>query len=286
MKMVIAFVLAACGSDSASIDAQPNNGDDGSVDVPGSMGCGAAGAPTGSADVMITVGGVERRYIRAVPASYDGSRPLSLIFAWHGRGSNGTQAQQYFGIEAAAGADAIVVYPFGLPVSATPSDTGWELTANGRDVALFDAIQKQITDQYCVGRTYSMGHSFGGYMSNTLACARGGTAPSAVRAIAPVAGGGPFGTCAGTPVSAIIIHGMTDAVVPFTQGQDSYNQWRTKAGCDATSQAITPSPCVANDGCDGGLVVRWCAHGETTFMGHGWPTFVAGAAWQLFRDSP
>lgn len=287
--VAIAIVLVGCGTDGASgSDASLVDGGgvaDASIDAPQSMGCGSSGA-TGLADLRITVNAVERRYLRSVPASYDGSRPLALIFAWHGRGGNGMIARQYFGIEAAAGADAIVVYPFGLPVSSTPTDTGWELTPNGRDVALFDAIQTELRQQYCIGRTYSMGHSFGGYMSNTLACARGGTAVEAVRAIAPVAGGGPFGQCSGAPVSAIVIHGTSDAVVPFSEGENAHASWRTKAGCETTSMPIAPSPCVADDGCDNGLVVRFCPHTETANSGHGWPSFVAGAVWQLFRDSP
>ena len=76
-----------------------------------------------------------------------------MIFAWHGRTGSGTRARQYFGIEAAVGDAAIVVYPHGLPVTADPTDTGWELTATGRDIALFDAIQAEVTTRYCVGRT-------------------------------------------------------------------------------------------------------------------------------------
>ena len=54
-----------------------------------------------------------------------------------------------------------------------------------------------------------------------------------MRAIAPVAGGGPFGTCPGDPVSAVIMHGMNDLVVPFTQGEGSRDTWRSDAGCEA-----------------------------------------------------
>jgi poly(3-hydroxybutyrate) depolymerase len=285
--LLVAALVACDSNDAATGDANVST-DDGpsTIDASGSSGCGQAGAVTGVVNGTITVGNVERGYIRVVPANYDPARPYPLIFAWHGRTGSGTLARQYFRIEQAAGDAAIFVYPHGLPVTADPNDTGWELTATGRDIALFDALQAEISASYCVGRTYSMGHSFGGYMSNALGCFRGGTASGKVRAIASIAGGGPFGACSGDPISAAIIHGMSDQVVAFSQGQASRDAWRTDAGCETTSMPIDPSPCVAYDGCDNGLVVRFCAHNETTNGGHGWPTFAAPTAWQLFRDSP
>ena len=286
--ILIIAVLAACDSkDSATSDASVST-DDGSssIDAPGSIACGQAGAMTGVYNGTIMVGCVERAYVRVVPANYDPERAYPLIFAWHGRTGSGTLARQYFRIEQAAGDAAIIVYPHGLPVTADPNDTGWELTANGRDIALFDALQAEISASYCIGRTYSMGHSFGGYMSNSLACYRGGTAAGKVRAIAAIAGGGPFGACSGDPISAAIIHGMSDQVVAFSQGEGSRDAWRTDAGCETTSMPIDPAPCVAYDGCDNGLVVRFCAHNETAGGGHGWPTFAAPTAWKLFQDSP
>jgi polyhydroxybutyrate depolymerase len=284
-------VLAACGSDEAS---NPDGGgggdgapDDGAtIDGPASSACGGPAGPTGAMPGTITVGGTARTYVRFVPPGYDSSRAYPLIFAWHGRGGNGNNARLYFGIEAAAAGEAIIVYPDGLPVTSNPADTGWELGAAGRDVALFDALQAELASTYCIGRTYSMGHSFGGYMSNALACHRGGSAPTAVRAIAPFAGGGPFGNCAGDPVSAVIMHGIEDMIVLFTEGEASRNTWRTEAGCEMTSQPIDPSPCVVYDGCDGGLTVRFCAHGDTSNAGHGWQPFAAPAAWALFQASP
>lgn len=291
MKRIALLGLLVAGCDSSSStspDATPGSDGtttDGAIDGPTSMGCGTAGAATGVVTETISVGGVDRTYLRVVPANYDPMRPYPLIFAWHGRTGSATLARQYFRIETAATDNAIIVYPQGLSVSSDPADTGWILTASGRDVALFDAIQDAVTTSYCVGRTYSMGHSFGGYMSNSLGCYRGGTAPGAVRAIASIAGGGPNGTCSGEPLSALIIHGMSDGVVPFTQGTGSRDVWRTEAACATTTQPITPSPCVAYDGCTTGLDVQFCAHTETAGNGHGWPAFAPGAAWALFQDS-
>lgn len=288
--LVLTVVLVACGGgggDAPSPDGGgglPDGGGTG-ADAARSDGCGVA-SPTGRVDGMIDVGGAARTYILDVPTGYDPSQPYPLIFAWHGRGGSGSLARMYFGIGGLAGSAALIVYPDGLPVSATPGDTGWELTEAGRDVALYDAILADLAARYCVGRVYSMGHSFGGYMSNTVACYRGGTGPLATRAIAPIAGGGPFTACGGDPVSAVVIHGMQDMVVPFTQGEGSRDRWRDDAGCMTASTPITPSPCIEYGGCTAGLTVRFCAHAETAGMGHGWPSWAAGAAWELFQASP
>jgi polyhydroxybutyrate depolymerase len=295
LSLVISMIVvpaAACNGGDGDVDLDAGNGGDGgggggapAIDAAPTAGCGTT-QPTGVQNGTIAVAGADRTYVLFVPAGYDPSRPTPLVFAWHGRTGTAANARAYFGIEAASAGAAIVVYPQGLPVSADPGDTGWELTATGRDVMFYDALSARLRDTYCVGSAYSMGHSFGGYMSNALGCFRGGTDPGEVRAIAPIAGGGPFGACPGDPVSAVVIHGMTDMVVPFTQGEGSRDVWRGDAGCELTSSAITPSPCVAYDGCDGGRAVRWCAHGETAFMGHGWPSWAAAATWALFQATP
>ncbi len=288
--LAVAFIVACGGGDDA-ID--PGDGDGGvigdgdasMVDAVPSGGCGtpqASGVQNGTIDVA----GTARTYVLFVPAGYDAMRPTPLVFAWHGRTGTAANARAYFGIEAAAAGAAIIVYPQGLPVSSDPNDTGWELTANGRDLAFYDALSARLRDTYCIGPAYSMGHSFGGYMSNAVACYRGGVDPGEVRAIAPVAGGGPFGQCPGDPVSAVVMHGMNDSVVPFTQGEASRDFWRADASCDTASTPIDPSPCVAYAGCDGGRTVRFCAHADTAFGGHGWPSWAARAAWDLFVATP
>ncbi|MDB4961180.1 MAG: hypothetical protein JWP01_1179 [Myxococcales bacterium] len=285
MKRIGLFVLAlaACDSGGSANPDAPTGRDSTLPDGPLSMGCGTADPITGVTTETIMVAGVARSYLRVVPASYDPMRPYPLIFAWHGRTGTAAGARSYFGVTAAVADNAIVVYPQGLAVTAEPSDTGWDLTAAGRDVALYDAIHTAVTSTYCVGSTFSMGHSFGGYMTNALACYRGGA--TGIRAIASIAGGGPGPSCPGDPVSALVIHGMGDSVVPFSEGTGSRDRYRTDAACGTMTQPITPSPCVAFDGCSAALAVRFCAHTETAGSGHGWPAFAAGASWQLFQDS-
>jgi poly(3-hydroxybutyrate) depolymerase len=126
---------------------------------------------------------------------------------------------------------------------------------------------------------FATGHSFGGFFSNTLGCARG----NMFRAIAPVAGGGPAGVCAGQ-VAAWVAHGDGDMVVPTVLGENSVGAWRMANGCSERSMPTEPDPCVAYTGCDDGYDVVWCLHTESG-MGigaHTWPTFGGTAIWNFF----
>lgn len=241
-------------------------------------GCGVA-AEEGAQDRMIEVAGAQRHYIVVIPAGYDANKPYPVVFAWHGLGGSGMLARAYFGIEMASQGEAILVYPDGLPLPAMGNQTGWDLADGGVDVQFFDAMLAELGTSACIdaSRVFSAGHSFGGYMSNSLGCFRGGT----VRAIAPVAGGGPFGACTGQ-VAAWLAHGTLDAVVPFTQGTDSRDHWADANGCGVQADPIDPPPCTAFVGCDAGFPVHWCEHDEADFMGHGWPSWAGAGIWQFF----
>jgi poly(3-hydroxybutyrate) depolymerase len=229
--------------------------------------------------VELDVDGTARTYELSIPAEYDPATPYPVVFAFHGRGGDGALAALYFGVEAQAAGAAIFVYPDGLPLANMGNQTGWDLTANGVDVAFFDALRAELDAQLCLDpeRLFATGHSFGGYFSNTLGCARG----DVLRAIAPVAGGGPFFTC-NTPVAAWIAHGNLDETVPVSEGEGSRDTWLGYDGCGATSQPTSPAPCVAYDGCSAGTPVVWCAHDEPDMGGHAWPSFAAEGIWGFF----
>jgi poly(3-hydroxybutyrate) depolymerase len=246
----------------------------GSGGSPSSSGCGKSSA-VGTQALSIDVGGTARTFVLSVPQSYQPSTPLALVFAWHGMGGSGSGAQAYFGIEQQAAGAAIFVYPDGLPVNG--GETGWDLDLAGPDVAFFDAVRAQIEADYCidVAREFSTGHSFGGYMTNTVGCARA----SLLRGIAPVAGGGPWGACDPAPLSALVIHGSNDTTVDPAEGQASLDYWRSHASCSDASQPIEPAGCVEYPGCVAGRVL-FCSHDE----GHNWPALAPAAVWGFFAS--
>jgi poly(3-hydroxybutyrate) depolymerase len=293
-RILFVLALAGCGgSSSATPDASdPDQADAGDVaDAPGpgapdarpTSGCGNASAGVGLVEDSITIRGVERTFLIAVPSDYDANVQYSLVFAFHGLGSNASQARYYFGVEEASSGAAIMVYPNGLPKYGNGSQTGWDWSLTGEDVDLVDSLLEVTTSTYCIdsSRIFATGHSHGGYFSNFLACARA----SVLRAIAPVAGGGPFYvSCESDGVAAWIAHGIHDSTVAFSYGEGSRDYWRTHNGCATTSTNTTPSPCVAYDGCDSGFPVVWCAHEETEFGGHWWPSFAPQAIWDFFAS--
>ena len=246
-----------------------------------SGGCGMAAPFVGAMDQTIMVEGVERSYILALPDGYDPAQAYPLVFAWHGRGGDASTARLYFKVEEAAQGAAIFVYPNGLPLADMQNQTGWDLDPNNEDFALFDALLAEMNAKLCLdGRVFSTGHSFGGYMSNQLGCFRG----DVVRAIGPVAGGGPYGGACVGQVAAWLAHGNMDMVVPFTEGENSRDHWAAANGCDAVTEAVDPAPCTAFTGCDDGFPVTWCEHEIPDFLGHTWPSWAGPAIWKFFAQ--
>ncbi len=236
-----------------------------------SEGCGED--PT-DVSTTLSIDGVSRKFELYLPSDYDQDREYPLVFAWHGLGGSGALAQYYFGLEQAAGSDAIIVYPDALPRADSGGETGWDLNPNGYDFEFFDAMVVEMTSNLCIDESlvFSTGHSFGGYMSNAMGCYRA----EVHSAIAPVAGGPPYyGGCQGA-VAAWITHGKNDDTVELLYGEQARDVWLHYNECSDSSEAVEPTSCVAYDGCS--RDVHWCQHGGE----HEWPSFAGNAIWSFF----
>jgi poly(3-hydroxybutyrate) depolymerase len=241
----------------------------------GSSGCGVAPPGSGAGKTLV-VDGTTRSYVLSLPSGYDRTRAYPLIFAFHGLGGSGSQAQLYFGLAQASQGQAILVYP-----DAAGSSRAWGVTGASAtlDIAFFDALLRTLSSSLCVdqSKVFAAGHSMGGYFSNTLGCARGNT----LRAIAPVAGGGPYVSCDNGKVAAWLMAASNDTVVSPSAGQASRDHWLRANGCSATTRPVGPSSCVAYDGCDAAHPVQWCL--EST-GGHNWPSYGGQAIWSFFKS--
>jgi polyhydroxybutyrate depolymerase len=233
-------------------------------------GCGNAAAPKGARNLTIQVNGKARTYVLFVPNGYDANKSIPLIFAWHSSGADGAESRRYYKLEPVTGDGAIIVYPNGL-------NGAWDLSATGVDMKFFDLLLESISKEYCVDqkRVFSTGYSFGGMMSNSLACNRG----DKLRAFAPMAGAFFDGTksCA-TPVPAWIAHATNDNVVSYSSGQAARDIWLKTNGCGTTTMPISPSPCVAYECSKAPL--QWCVHTS----GHVWPSFASKGVWDFFKS--
>lgn len=230
----------------------------------GSPGCGTPETP-GVSDQTLQVDGTDRTYVLAIPEGLDGETPVPIIFGFHGFNGTGQSASNYFGLT--GDEPALYVYPQALPLPGQNGGVGWDMEADGVDVAFIDALIPALASAHCVDttRVFAAGHSHGASFSNHLGCYR----PDVFAAIAPVAGGGPWaGECTAGSVSAMLIHGSADLDVPISSGIGSRDHWLEANGCEGAASAPTdPAPCVAYEGC--ATPVLWCEHTG----GHEWPRF-------------
>lgn len=235
-------------------------------------GCGMAAEP-GTTVRDITVDGTDRTYRLAVPDGYDPDVPHALVFVWHGLGGNASNFQRVMRIESVSAGAAIAVYPQGLPRLGDAD--GWDLTDDGEDVALFDAVYAELSAELCVdrARVFSTGFSHGGFMSNLLGCVRG----DVIRAIAPISGATSGRSCQGQ-AAAWLVHGTADIVVLPRLGERARNRWLTRNGCSTETRPVPPDGCSEYLGCDEGYPVVWCEHDGA----HTVPSWVPGAAWSFF----
>ncbi len=237
-------LLLACG---ASIDsADPPTGPNG--------GCESPTATPGVTNGSITVDGVRRTYVLAVPAATPAA-PLPVYFVFHGAGGSGANYRSWMRFEQNARSAAVFVYPDGLPDD--EGRTGWPDTG-GRDIAFFDALLARIQATTCTdpSRVFVTGFSYGGYMSNTVGCKRA----AVVRGIAPLAGGLPWtGGCTGTGTAVWIEHGTRDPTVTLAQGERARDYWLGTNGCQSSTSPVDPVPCQTYQGCAAGDPVVWCA---------------------------
>jgi polyhydroxybutyrate depolymerase len=250
----------------------------GGSEVVASDGCDRAPA-LASGEQSIEVDGVTRTFIVDVPSDYDESTPYPLLFGFHGRGFSAAEfrSASYGNLLSVAGDVAIVVHPDALG----EPERAWETEALD-DVRFFDALLEELSDGLCIdtARVFAAGHSSGAYFTNTLGCERG----DSLRAIAPVAGGGPFGSdgrgpSCRAPLPAWIAHAEDDETVPFENGENSRDYWLESDACEESFDDVSPSPCVAYEGCRAGLAVNWCVYDG----GHDWPSFGARGIWSFFE---
>ncbi|WP_258725640.1 cellulose binding domain-containing protein [Cellulomonas sp. NS3] len=249
-------------------------------------GCGRPAAlATGTHTV--TSGGQSRTFRLDVPPGYDPDRPHRLVLAlhwWHGTAADVVN-QGFYGLEALAGSSTVFVAPQGI-------DNAWPNTG-GQDVAFVDEVLRRVEGALCIDTTqrFATGFSYGGGMSNALACARA----DVFRAVAVLNGAQLSGCAGGTqPVAYLGSHGVVDDVLAIAQGRALRDRALRNNGCRA-QQAPEPA---AGSGthmrtaytCRDGYPVVWLASDS----GHQWDardrgqqqSWVPGEIWRFFTSLP
>lgn len=191
------------------------------------------------------------------PTTYDGTRPLPLVFAVHGWYSNGRDFQKWFRLEEFTDDAAIVVYP--------DSKTHvWDVHGT-TDLEFFDAMIDGLAAAYCVdrARVFALGFSYGGKMVHHLGCKRS----ERFKAISVGDGSWDDGApkCGRLPV--LVTHRTRDHDELLAWGKDAAARWARVNGCgtDVTTTDVTHG-CVAFRGCASPVV--FC---EDTYFNEAWP---------------
>jgi len=234
-----------------------------------SAGCGKAVVAAGAK--VARAGRVQTPYLLTLPEGYDGKTPVPLVFAFHGR----TRSHQSM-FEGDASQLAAQLGPRYAVAYVKSVGPGFDQPREQRDnLQVFDALYPELLGSLCIDaeQVFALGHSSGGLFSELLACER---APQ-LRGIAAVAGAMVRPECPGRS-AALIIHGERDSVVSISRGSAVRDHFVAANGCSSESAPVgTTAGCVAYAGCEPGLPVEWCSHGESTYQdtNHGWPSFAS-----------
>lgn len=236
----------------------------------------------------ITHDNMQREYILYVPASYDSTSTVPLLFNFHGYTSNAGQQMVYGDFRPIADtAGFIIVHPQGTTdnTGTTHFNVGFGGSTTD-DVGFTSDLLDTIIAQYNIDedRVYSTGMSNGGYMSFHLAC----NLSNRIAAVASVTGAmvpATLNNCGATHTTPILqIHGTNDATVPYNGSSwsssipDVLNHWASYNGC-VTTPVIESVPNTSTN--DGSTVERYsyqdpngCTlvmHYKITNGGHTWP---------------
>lgn len=213
----------------------------------------------------LELAGYRRTFVVHVPAGYDGSRPVPILFATHGIGKTSDQFAADSLLLPIADEEGFVA------IFADPSVLAWNAgsTSGVDDVAFFRAMIDFVRDELgiCVdpSRVYASGLSNGAMMTYRLAC----EASDVFAAVVSVAGALQLdaAACAETqtrPVPLLEIHGNGDPFVEFDVVEADFAEYAALTGCGTSghtaSQPISQidTTCTTRDGCPAGVEVTLC----------------------------
>jgi polyhydroxybutyrate depolymerase len=227
------------------------------ADVPAACASGEAG---GNKSLTITSSGIRREAVLHVPRT-DAGRPLALIVALHGSGSDGRRFARDSGLSTLADQDKFaVVYPSSLGAK-------WAISGRERDVRFGADLLDRVESVTCIDqrRVYAAGISSGAGMAARLAC----ELSARIAAIVLVSGGyKSLPACTpDRPVSVLEIHGTSDPTVPYRGTGPSHAGavlpyvagWASRDRCAATpAKRVVAAHTLRYDwkGCAGGTVVE------------------------------
>jgi polyhydroxybutyrate depolymerase len=264
------------------------DGGGGSSGAVASAGCGKFGRPAGGRVI------VNNDHIYDFPTTYDGTKPMPLIFMLHGANNPNTLIEgQTNGSKLAT--NFVRVFP-------KSTGAAWSFSGGtGADSQRLTTIYNDLLANYCVdtSRVFLSGHSSGAQMSVQMMCVPGGD--KRFKAVAPVAASKYCSML--TPIPVLYIQGMMDAMRGGGNGADVVAVFTASNMCTTTTMpyaAVAPcnstfdnkpvNPgCITYQGCAKPTV--WCSHNDNVYNltdghEHGWPCFANSAIADFFLSLP
>ncbi|WP_181357647.1 alpha/beta hydrolase family esterase [Stenomitos frigidus] len=279
LPMAIAIGLTACRLPSGKREASPHS-DAASAAQPLQL---------GDATGELVYEGQRRTYHLYTPKTYQPDRPVPLVLAFHGYGSQGKDLANGSGFNQTAEQKGfVVVYPDGIDRRWNPLN---KLLTGVDDVGFVPALIAHIKQVRAIDprRVYAAGVSNGGFLVQRLAC----KSSSQIAAFASVVATLPSqlqGSCnPQTPVPILMINGTDDRKVPWQGGNLGYGSilsvpgtidfWQRRNNCP-------PSPHVKQLTGDRVEIARYpnCQGGSEVELvtlkgvGHVWPRGGSGSA--------
>lgn len=231
-------------------------------------------------------GGMYRKFRVYVPAIYNGTSPVPLVFNFHGLSSSALQQQLYGNFMPIADtANFIIVHPDGSYLFGNQFwNTG--IVPSPNDVAFTNDLINYLQGEYSIdgSRIYSCGMSNGGIMSYYLAC----NLPNRITAIASVTGCmfNLWQPSCNPPraIPVMEIHGTADEIVPYIGSMDfahtdtTVKKWQRHNNCNPVPTTFSVPNINAGDnstvvnyrytgGTDGSSVELY----KVTGGSHSWP---------------
>ena len=238
--------------------------------------------------------GNNREYAIYIPASYNGSQAVPLLFNFHGGGGNIVDYMSSADMRPIADtANFILVYPQAVPDPGNGGATSWmhKAPTTFDDVPFVEAMIDVIAEEYMIdnNRIYVCGYSLGGEFTYELACSLNNRI-AAAGAVARTMQGETFNNCAPQhPTGVLTILGTADGISDYNgitfngiqyymSAAETHEYWATANNCDANPTMST----VANTNTsDGSTVERYswkdalgCTYVEHLKVingGHDWP---------------
>jgi polyhydroxybutyrate depolymerase len=238
--------------------------------------------------------GNDRSFLIQIPAAYDGTQALPLVFDFHGLGAarpeGGPEQARISGWRELGDKESvIVVNPNGIGVAWN----GGSCCGNAGidDVGFVRAMAQTIAAEFCVdpSRIYATGLSNGGAMSHRLGC----EAADLVAAVAPASMGGLSMCTPSRPITVVEFRGTQDGTVSYNGGgfrsaMADFDAWKTIDKCMGTPLESEDGVCQTYDQCEAGVSVTLCSpmSGHVIYTADVPGSNIAEITWPIFRAHP